>query len=231
MLFIDLDHFKEVNDTLGHGNGDLLLVEAARRISRCVRASDTVARMGGDEFTVVLAELRDAVQVERTVNGMLRNLAEEFRLGQEQAFVSASIGITLYPDDATDIDDLLRNADQAMYAAKSAGRNRFSHFTPALQQAAQTRARLANDLRSALAEGQFIVEYQPIVELSSGAIHKAEALIRWRHPMRGLVSPGDFIPIAEATGLIVEIGDWVFHQAAHQVRQCALHSTRGSRSA
>ncbi len=218
VLFIDLDHFKEVNDTLGHDNGDLLLVEAARRIGDCVRGSDTVARMGGDEFTVVLSELHDASRVERIVQNMLSALSEEFRLGQEQAFVSASIGITLFPADADDIDSLLRNADQALYAAKAAGRNRFSHFTPALQEAAQNRARLANDLRSAVAEQQFMIEYQPIVELATGSVHKAEALIRWLHPARGLVGPGEFIPIAEATGLIVEIGEWVFRQSAHQVR-------------
>jgi diguanylate cyclase (GGDEF)-like protein/PAS domain S-box-containing protein len=218
VLFIDLDHFKEVNDTLGHDNGDLLLVEAGRRISACVRATDTVARMGGDEFTVVLAELHDAVQVERIVQQMLTSLAGEFRLGVEQAFVSASVGITLYPGDAAEIDDLLRNADQALYVAKGAGRNRFSYFTPALQAAAQTRARLANDLRSALPEQQFVVEYQPIIELATGAIYKAEALLRWQHPSRGRVGPADFIHIAEATGLIVDIGEWVFREAARQVQ-------------
>ncbi len=218
ILFIDLDHFKEVNDTLGHDRGDQLLVEAGRRIQGCVRASDTVARMGGDEFTVILGELPSSSHLEGVLQKMLGALGSVFQLGTEQVFVSASIGITMYPSDATGIEDLLKNADQALYVAKGAGRNRFSFFTPALQEAAQTRVRLASDLRTALLEQQFHVVYQPIVELATGAIHKAEALIRWRHPVRGMVSPAAFIPIAESSGLIVEIGDWVFKQAAEQVR-------------
>ena len=217
ILFIDLDHFKEVNDTLGHDRGDQLLIEAARRIRSCVRNSDTVARMGGDEFTVVLTELSGAGQLERILADLLHAVATLFQLGNEQVFISASIGITMYPGDATGVEDLFKNADQALYVAKGAGRNRFSFFTPALQEAAQNRVRLANDLRSGLAEHQFRLVYQPIVELSSAAIHKAEALIRWQHPSRGLVSPADFIPIAESSGLIIEIGEWVFQQAVEQV--------------
>ena len=218
LLFIDLDHFKEVNDTLGHDRGDLLLVEAGRRLKACVRESDTVARMGGDEFTVILTELPGSSHLEGILQKILRALAEVFQLGTEQVFVSASIGITLFPTDATDIEDLFKNADQALYVAKGAGRNRFSFFTPALQEAAQTRVRLAGDLRTALAEQQFRVVYQPIVSLSTGTIHKAEALIRWHHPTRGLVSPAAFVPIAESSGLIVDIGEWVFQQAASQVQ-------------
>ncbi len=218
LLFIDLDHFKEVNDTLGHDQGDLLLIEAGRRIQACVRASDTVARMGGDEFTVILSELPSSGHLEGLLEKLLHALETYFQLGSEQVFVSASIGITLYPTDSTQIDDLLKNADQALYVAKGAGRNRFSFFTPALQEAAQMRLRLAADLRSALTEQQFEVHYQPIVELSNGTIHKAEALLRWNHPSRGSVSPSLFIPIAESSGFIVEIGEWVFQQAARQVQ-------------
>jgi diguanylate cyclase (GGDEF)-like protein/PAS domain S-box-containing protein len=222
ILFIDLDHFKEVNDTLGHQQGDILLVEAARRIGACVRKSDTVARLGGDEFTVILAELGPVEQcdrVERIAQHIIDSLRAPFELDQEQAFVSASIGITLYPDDALDIDDLLKHADQAMYAAKGAGRNRFSYFTPTLQVAALNRMRLTNDLRGALKAEQFELYFQPIVHLASGAIHKAEALIRWNHPQRGLVSPLEFIPLAEASGLILEIGDWVFRESARWARR------------
>ena len=219
LLFIDLDHFKEVNDTFGHDSGDRLLIQAARRIQSCVREADTVARMGGDEFTVILSELSDTAHLERILQNMLQALEAVFQLGNEQVYVSASIGITLFPGDATAIEDLFKNADQALYVAKGAGRNRFSFFTPALQEAAQTRVRLANDLRSGLAGEQFRVVFQPIIELATGAVHKAEALIRWQHPTRGLVSPADFIPIAEASGLIVDIGEWVFQQAAQQVRQ------------
>ncbi len=217
-LFIDLDHFKEVNDTLGHDSGDLLLVEAARRISACVRESDTVARMGGDEFTVILTELKDANCLQPILQKLLNALVAVFQLGEEQVFVSASIGVTLYPLDATEIEDLFKHADQALYVAKGAGRNRFSFFTPALQEAAKNRARLTSDLHAGLVGKQFRVVYQPIVELATGAVRKAEALIRWQHPIRGLVSPADFIPIAEASGLIVEMGEWVFQQAARQVQ-------------
>ena len=218
ILFIDLDHFKEVNDTLGHNKGDLLLIEAARRIRACVRESDTVARMGGDEFTVVLPELLDAGSLERIIQGILSAMTAVFQLGNEQVFVSASIGITMYPEDATEVESLFKNADQALYVAKAAGRNRFSFFTPELQHAAQTRVRLTSDLRTGLAQAQFLLVYQPIVELRTGAICKAEALIRWLHPTRGLISPAVFIPIAETSGLITEIGNWVFLNVASQAK-------------
>ncbi|MEO6625543.1 MAG: EAL domain-containing protein [Burkholderiaceae bacterium] len=224
VLFIDLDHFKEVNDTLGHDAGDSLLVEAARRIRHCVRESDTVARMGGDEFTIVLAELHEAPWLDRVMHSLLTAMSALFQIGNEQVYVSASIGITMYPADAREVEDLFKNADQALYVAKGAGRNRFSFFTPALQEAAQNRVRLANELRQGLAEQQFRVAYQPIVDLRDGSIRKAEALIRWQHPTRGTIDPSEFIPVAESSGLIVEIGEWVFHQAAAQAgRWRAMH--------
>ncbi len=218
ILFIDLDHFKEVNDSLGHDSGDLLLVEAARRIQACVRDTDTVARMGGDEFTVILTELPDVSSVERTLQSLLHTLSSVFQLGQEQVYVSASIGITIFPLDGKEVEDLYKNADQALYVAKGAGRNQFSFFTPSLQEAAQTRVRLTHDLRSGLSENQFKLVYQPILDFSNGEIYKAEALLRWQHPTRGLVSPADFIPIAESSGLIIDIGDWVFKQAIAQIK-------------
>ncbi|KQQ31047.1 diguanylate cyclase [Duganella sp. Leaf126] len=214
LLFIDLDHFKEVNDTLGHQQGDILLVDAARRIGACVRKTDTVARLGGDEFTVVLTELDGTDRVAHIAQHIIDSLRAPFALGQEQAFVSASIGITLYPDDALDIDDLLKHADQAMYAAKNAGRNRYAYFTPALQVAALKRMRLTNDLRGAIKGGQLALYFQPIVDLATGRIRKAEALVRWQHPQRGMVGPAEFIPLAEASGLIRDIGQWVFEEAA-----------------
>jgi diguanylate cyclase (GGDEF)-like protein/PAS domain S-box-containing protein len=216
VLFIDLDHFKEVNDTLGHAGGDRLLVEAAQRLTRCVRATDTGARMGGDEFTVLLPALHGAREVERIVQAILAEMAREFLIGPERAFVTASIGLTFYPGEARNVDDLLRQADQALYLAKGTGRNGFAYFTPALQEGAQQRARLAHDLRLALAGQQLSVHYQPIVALATGRVLKAEALLRWHHPTRGAVSPAEFVPIAEANGLIVEIGEWVFLQAARQ---------------
>jgi diguanylate cyclase (GGDEF)-like protein/PAS domain S-box-containing protein len=219
LLLIDLDHFKEINDTLGHQTGDDLLVEAARRIKTCTRASDTVARLGGDEFTVLLTHLPDSKHVEAIAQEILTRLAEPFQLGEELAYVSASIGITLYPNDANNVEQLLKNADQAMYVSKKMGRNRYSYFTSALQEAAQGRLRLINDLRGALDADQFRLHFQPIMELASGRILKAEALLRWEHPVRGMVGPAEFIPLAEETGLITEIGDWVFREAARWVRR------------
>ncbi|WP_317204937.1 putative bifunctional diguanylate cyclase/phosphodiesterase [Janthinobacterium sp.] len=219
LLFIDLDEFKEVNDRLGHEQGDQLLSGASRRIVDCVRASDTVARLGGDEFTVILAGFDQLASVERVAQDMVKQLARPFQLGADEARVSASIGIALYPADAPDIDELLRHADQAMYAAKNAGRNRYSYFTPDLQAAAQLRLRTVLDLREALAARQFEIHYQPIVSLRDGAVRRAEALLRWRHPERGLLCPDQFLPFAVSAGLIVEIGDWVFREAVLQVKR------------
>ena len=219
LLFIDLDLFKEVNDTLGHGVGDLLLQEASRRIGVCVRESDTVARLGGDEFMVILSQLPDTSPIEKIAQNIIVALAEPYCLGNETAYVSASIGITIYPSDALEAEQLVRNADQAMYVSKNEGRNRFSYFTRSLQEAAQTRLKLINDLRGALLANQFKIFFQPIVDLSTGRIYKAEALLRWEHPKRGMVSPMEFIPLAEETGLIIEIGNWVFKESARWAKR------------
>ena len=179
-----------------------------------------MARLGGDEFTVILSEVEDTNSVARIAQNIIERLAAPFQLLQETAYVSASMGITLYPNDAQHIDTLITNADQAMYLAKNSGRGRFSYFTAALQEAAQTRLGLLSDLRNALPGKQLVVYYQPIVEIASGKIHKAEALLRWQHPERGMVSPLQFIPLAEESGLIHEIGDWVFHEAVRQLARC-----------
>ena len=219
LLLIDLDEFKEVNDTLGHDVGDQLLKEAGHRITTCVRESDTVARLGGDEFMIILSEIHEKNKVDDIAEKIIERLAEEYHLGNEVIHASGSIGITLYPSDASDIDSLIKNADQAMYAAKKKGRNCFSYFTQSLQDAAQNRLRLSNDLRNALHANQFELYYQPIIDLRTGNIHKAEALIRWHHPVRGMVNPLDFIPLAELTGLIHKTGDWVFRESAQKARQ------------
>lgn len=219
LLLIDLDEFKEVNDTLGHDVGDILLQEAAQRVRGCIRDADTVARLGGDEFTVILTDLSDHSHVEDIAQKIIGKLAEPFQLGREVAYISASIGITLYPNDASDIDSLMKNADQAMYAAKKQGRNRFYYFTASLQETAQARLKLGKDLREAIADRQFTTHFQPIIDLASGRIHKAEALLRWQHPVRGQVDPIEFISLAEETGLIHEIGDWVFKESALWAQQ------------
>ncbi|WNV04856.1 EAL domain-containing protein [Candidatus Methylospira mobilis] len=217
LIFLDLDRFKEVNDTFGHNMGDELLKQVSQRLSCCVRNYDTVARLGGDEFTLILSNLEELNGVERVARAILHNLSEPFLLGDEVFQSSASIGITLYPKDADTLEALIKSADQAMYVAKQQGRNRYHYFTPSLQENAQVRMRLINDLRGALADNQFRLYYQPIIELATGGIRKAEALIRWQHPTRGLIDPYEFIRVAEETGMIVEIGDWVCREAARQV--------------
>jgi diguanylate cyclase (GGDEF)-like protein/PAS domain S-box-containing protein len=219
LLFIDLDHFKQVNDRLGHEKGDMLLRQAALRISERVRTTDTVARLGGDEFTVILAGVGQLGGIERVLQELTTALALPFVLDGDTAQVSASVGVALYPADAEAPDTLMRHADQAMYAAKSAGRNGYRYFTPALQQAADQRRNAVREMRLALAQDQFELHYQPIVRLSDGAIERAEALLRWRHPLRGLLAPADFIAFAEANGLIIDIGEWVFRQVVRQARQ------------
>jgi diguanylate cyclase (GGDEF)-like protein/PAS domain S-box-containing protein len=219
LMFLDLDRFKEVNDTLGHDMGDLLLQQAAKRLLQCVRASDTVARLGGDEFTIILTHQSNLGSVEHVAQQVLSHLSQPFQLGDELIYISASVGITVYPEDATDAEMLLKNADQAMYAAKEQGRNCFHFFTSSMQQASVERMRIAADLHTAVEEDQFELLYQPIIDMASGRIHKAEGLIRWQHPTRGMVSPVEFIGIAEDKGLIVDIGDEVFIKATDQVQR------------
>ncbi len=218
LLLIDLDQFKEVNDTLGHHAGDLLLIESTRRINGCVRDTDTIARLGGDEFIIILAELDGYPHVERVAENILQELNKPFTLENNTVYNSASIGITIYPDDAQDAESLMKHVDQAMYVAKAQGRNRFGYFTEAMQEEIRKKQALTTDLRQALSANELQLHYQPIVELYSGKIFKAEALLRWNHPVRGMVSPADFIPLAEETGLIHEIGEWVFQQAISNVK-------------
>jgi len=219
LLFMDLDHFKEVNDTLGHDKGDILLIETAQRIQNCVRESDTVSRLGGDEFTVILTELEDTLRVEHIAEKILHSLSQPFALGMERVYISASIGIALYPNDTEEISELVINADQAMYLAKANGRDQFSFFTQSMQLGAQYRHQLVNDLHNALIEEQFQLHYQPIINLQTGKIIKAEALLRWNHPMRGQINPEEFIPLAEESGFIIDIGHWVFQQSVQQIKR------------
>ncbi|WP_196137654.1 EAL domain-containing protein [Aliikangiella sp. G2MR2-5] len=222
LLLIDLDKFKEVNDTLGHDQGDKLLVEAANRIESCIRKSDSVARLGGDEFVVLVDDTIQRGSVETVVQKILDSLSKPYEL-KEQCYMSASVGITLCPRDSRDMVELLKNADQAMYAAKETGRSQFHYFTPELQNSAIKRMQLIKELRIAVSEQQFEVFYQPIVSLDSGICYKAEALIRWNHPENGLVSPFDFIPILEDTGMINKVGHWIFLEAAKKANQLRNH--------
>lgn len=223
LLFLDLDNFKEVNDTLGHAYGDMLLKSASERILGCVRGSDTVARFGGDEFTILLSDFTEREKVNRVIESILQSLAKPFYLNEETVYLTASAGITCYPEDGEDLETLTKNADQAMYAAKKAGRNGYSYFTKSMHDTAQAQMRLANDMRLALKENQLWVAYQPIINLKSQRIVKAEALIRWQHPKLGLVNPSQFITIAESTGMISDIGEFVLTQAAIQVKLLQLN--------
>jgi len=214
LIFIDLDGFKAVNDTLGHDFGDILLKQVAERLHQCVRNTDTVARLGGDEFTVILSELKDSGDVVRIVQEILHGLARPFQLKHEVAHISGSIGISLFPDDGHEAEQLIKNADQAMYLCKQQGRNRFHYFAPFMQEASQMRIELANELHGALKNNELRLLFQPIRNLSTGKVEMAEALIRWQHPQRGLLKPAEFIGVAENTGVIAAIGEWVFQEAA-----------------
>lgn len=221
LLFLDLDHFKDINDTLGHDKGDELLREVALRIQSCIAGTDTVARLGGDEFAVILSDLVDNQQVERIAAQIIQNLNRPFNFNQSRTnyYISTSIGIVFYPQDGTDMKKLMKHADQAMYAAKLEGRNRFCYFTLSMQREAHEKMMLIHDLRQAIANNELQVYYQPILELSSGLPIKAEALVRWKHPRRGMISPSIFIPLAEESGLILEIGEMVFKQSIALIDQ------------
>ncbi|MBG7621614.1 EAL domain-containing protein [Herbaspirillum sp. AP02] len=223
VLFIDLDRFKDVNDTLGHSVGDQLLVVAAQRIRASVREYDLVARLAGDEFVAVLPKLEASESLTRIGYDIVAALVEPFQLGPHRVRISASVGIAIYPHDASTVTALIGCADQAMFAAKAGGRNGLAFFTQGMRERSFERRRLLNDLYDALQERQFELHFQPALELDSGHIHKAEALVRWRHPSLGMISPERFIPLAEESGLIFELGRWILQEAARvSVRWNAL---------
>ena len=216
LLFLDLDNFKTINDSLGHAAGDELLQEVARRLRETLSDIDTVSRQGGDEFLVALADVDDLAVVSSLAGRMQRRLAQPFTLKGMQLVTSISIGIALFPGDGEDFDTLLRHADMAMYQAKSAGRNAYCFFDERMNADNRERLALELDLRQALSRDEFVLHYQPIVDLRSGRLLAAEALLRWRHPEFGLLGPGRFIGAAERSGLIVEIDEWVLGEACRQ---------------
>src|SRR3989338_7480013 len=224
ILFLDLDHFKDINDTLGHLFGDLLLQETAKRLSNLLRKEDTVARLGGDEFTVILEGISDVADAEDVAKKKLHSIGQPFKLGEYERYVTSSIGITLYPLDDSNIERLIMNADGAMYQAKLNGRNAYALYTPKIHSETMERVALEASFRKAVKaadfllqyQPEFVLHYQPEVDRYSGEVVGAEALIRWQHPELGMLGPDQFIPLAEATGLILPLGEWVLRTACMQ---------------
>ena len=217
IIFLDLDRFKEVNDSQGHDQGDLLLKQAGQRLTQCIDENGLVARLGGDEFVLMLTDAH-AAYVEDIAQKVIDSLSTRFKLENTHAYVAASLGIAIFPDDASNKEDLMKRVDQAMYASKQKGGNCFTYFTPRMQEHAENRMLLSHDLHMAINGQQFFLEYQPVVNLQTSAVLKAEALIRWQHPVKGVIPPMEFISIAEDTLLIVPIGEWVFKTAIEQCR-------------
>ncbi|MGA7616031.1 MAG: EAL domain-containing protein [Thermoanaerobaculia bacterium] len=218
ILFLDLDRFKDINDSLGHSVGDALLKSVAERIRRCVRTEDTVARFGGDEFTLLLPRIERAEDAAKVAQKVLETIRIPFEVGERELFVSTSIGISLFPADGANTETLIKNADSAMYRAKEYGRDTYQLYTPAMNARALERLALENMLRRAIREEEFVLFFQPLIDVKRMKIRAVEALIRWRHPELGLLLPAHFMPVAEASGLIVPMGHWCLLAACRQAR-------------
>ena len=216
LMFLDLDRFKNVNDSLGHDSGDQLLSEVATRLISCIRNEDTVSRLGGDEFTIILGEINSAEDAAHIAQKLLNSLTEPFTLKGHEIFISASIGITIFPDDSTDNDSLLKNADMAMYDAKQRGRNNYQFFASYMNASAMEQLEMENKLRHALERNEFLLYYQAKTNIHNQELIGFEALIRWNDPERGIISPDDFIPLLEETNLIIPVGKWVIQEVCRQ---------------
>ena len=218
VFFLDLDRFKDINDSLGHSTGDGLLKAVAERIRRCIREGDTVARFGGDEFTLLIPRIDNVEDAAKIAQKILETLKIPFSISDHELFVTTSIGISVYPGDGSDPETLVRNADTAMYRAKDQGRDNYQLYAPAMNARALERLALENMLRKALSHRELVLYYQPVADMRTKSIVGVEALIRWQHPERGLVSPAHFISVAETSGLIIPIGDWVLRTACRQTK-------------
>jgi diguanylate cyclase (GGDEF)-like protein len=212
-MFIDLDRFKIINDTLGHTAGDLVLKEVAERLVKQLREVDTICRMGGDEFVVVLPEIKRAGDAANVAAKILETVSQPFVVEERELLITPSVGISVFPDDGRDAESLIRNADAAMYHAKETGRANYQFFTEQMNQAASRRLALEGDLRNAVLKGEMRAWYQPVVQAADGKVAGHEALLRWQHPTRGIIEPTDFIQLADDTGLIQRLGDWLLVEA------------------
>jgi diguanylate cyclase len=217
VLFVDLDHFKTVNDTLGHDSGDLFLKQVAQRLLESMRKTDIVCRQGGDEFLIGITDVSDADAISTAANNLMERMAEPFPVGDEMISVSCSIGIAVFPDDGDSFESLVQLADLSMYQAKESGRNAFRFYDPKMNSSILKHLHLNSSLREALADQQFVLHYQPVVDITTQHVVGAEALIRWQHPTLGVIPPGEFISAAEKSGLIVDIGEWVIDEACRQM--------------